>query len=202
MDMQDVETIKKSYESRGFHFDYFETVEEALNYINTIIPIDATLGFGGSETVKEIGLLSALEGRVLLHRSLFPDDQKEEILAKMHYADWYVSSANALCETGDIVNIDGRGNRVGEIVNGPKKILIVAGVNKIVPDIAAGIERTRNVSSPKHSRRLNKNTPCATLDKCCYCNSKDTICKATVILHHPMTGTEVYVVVINKSLGY
>ena len=198
----DYDAIKKNYEKRGYVFSFCESTEAAIKYIGTIIPEGATVGFGGSETVKEMDLLSSLNGRVLLYRDLFPAEEKTELLRKMHDADWYVSGANAMTKDGDIVNIDGRGNRVGEIVNGPKNILIVAGVNKLVNNISEGIDRTRNVASPKNCRRLHKNTPCATLNKCCYCNTKDTICNATVILHHPMSGTKVYVVLIDKNLGY
>ena len=198
----DFERIKKNYILRGYDFSFCQTVEEAVSLIQSLIPKGASIGFGGSETVKEMGLLSTLPDRTLLHRDLFPPEEKQAILQKMHDADWYVSSANAMTEEGDIVNIDGRGNRVGEIVNGPKRILIVAGTNKLVSDVAEGIERARNVASPKNCRRLKKDTPCAKLDKCCHCNSKDTICNATVILHHPMSGSQVHVVLINKNLGY
>ena len=198
----DIERIKKNYLLRGYVFFFFQTVEDAVSFIQTLIPKNVSIGFGGSETVKEINLLNNLPERTLLHRDLFSPEEKPAILRKMHDADWYVSSANALTEEGDIVNIDGRGNRVGEIVNGPKNILIVAGTNKLVKDVAEGIDRTRNVASPKNCRRLNKDTPCAKLDKCCNCNVKDTICNATVILHHPMSGTKVYVVLIDKDLGY
>lgn len=198
----DIELIKKNYLRRGFSFEFFNTIEEADAYIDRLIPKDASIGFGGSVTVKEIDLINVLKDRNLLHRDLCPDEDKEELLLKMHTADWYVSSANALTEEGDVVNIDGRGNRVGEIVNGPKDVLIVAGINKIVKDIAAGIERTRNVASPPNCRRLGKNTPCAITNKCSRCNSKDTICKATMILHHPTTGKNVHIILINKNLGY
>ena len=198
----DIERIKKNYLLRGYVFFFFQTVEDAVSFIQTLIPKNVSIGFGGSETVKEINLLNNLPERTLLHRDLFSPEEKPAILRKMHDADWYVSSANALTEEGDIVNIDGRGNRVGEIVNGPKNVLIVAGTNKLVKDVAEGIDRTRNVASPKNCRRLNKDTPCAKLDKCCNCNVKDTICNATVILHHPMSGTKVYVVLIDKDLGY
>ena len=198
----DIQKIAKNFASRGFLFNYFETVEEANEYIASLIPENATVGFGGSVTVKEMNLTDAVKGRTLLHRDLVKDVEPAILMDKMHYADWYVSSANALCVTGDIVNIDGRGNRVGEIVNGPKNILIVCGVNKITEDIASGIERTRNVASPPNCVRLNKKTPCAVTGKCSYCNSPDTICRATVILHHPTTGKQVHIVLVNKKLGY
>ncbi len=197
-----IDNLKNNFSKRGFSFDYFETVEDALDFIKELIPMGASIGFGGSMTVKEIGLLNALEGRKLLHRDLVTDVPPETLMLQMHTADWYVSSANALAETGDVINIDGRGNRVGEIVNGPKNILIIAGVNKVVADISEGIDRTRNVASPPNCVRLNKKTPCAVTGKCANCNSPDTICRTTVILHHPTTGKNVHIILINKNLGY
>ncbi len=198
----DVKKISENFTKRGFQFKFFDSVSEGLNFFATLIPEGSTVGFGGSETVMEIDLLSNLPNRNLLHKSLHPEIDPIELMDQMHYADWYVCSANALAETGDIINIDGRGNRVAETIYGPKNILIIAGVNKIVPDINAGIERTRNVASPKNCVRLKKKTPCAITGKCSLCNSNDTICKATVILHHPTTGKNVVVALINKNLGY
>lgn len=197
-----IELLQKNFIGKGFNFTFFQTTDEANAFISQLIPVNATVGFGGSMTVKEMRLLDALEGRNLLHRDLHPDTEPAKLMADMHTADWYVSSANALAESGDIINIDGRGNRVGEIINGPKNILIVAGVNKITKDIASGIERTRNIASPPNCVRLNKKTPCAITGKCSYCNSPDTICRATVILHHPTTGKNVFIVLINQDLGY
>jgi len=197
-----IETAIKNFTKRGFNINYFETVDEALYFIKSVIPKGATVGFGGSVTVTDINLLQNLPERVLLHKSLCPDIDSDELMSNMHNADWYVCSANALAETGDIINIDGRGNRVAETIYGPKNVMIIAGVNKLVPDINAGIERTRNIASPKNCVRLNKKTPCAVTGKCSYCNSPDTICKATVILHHPTTGKNVTIILINKNLGY
>ncbi len=200
---KEIESIGRNFTKRGYIFSYHETCEDAINYILSLIPEDKSIGFGGSATVKESGLLSALvssEKYVLLHREL--DIPQENIYHRMHEADWYICSTNALCKTGDLVNIDGRANRVAAMLDGPKNVIVVCGVNKIVDDIQSGIERTRNVASPPNCRRLGKNTPCAITGKCSYCNSPDTICKATVIQHHPTTDSTVYIVLINQNLGY
>jgi len=202
--MNTIDTIKNNFVRRGFHFDYFEDCSDAISYVLSLIPEGSSIGFGGSVSVTESGLLDAMMKKKydLIHRAIRTDIPYDEIYARMYACDWYVSSANAITETGEIVNIDGRGNRVSAILDGPKKVVIFCGVNKIVKDIAEGIERTRNVASPKNCVRLNRKTPCAVTGKCENCNSPDTICKATVILHHPTTGTDVYVVVVNKELGY
>jgi hypothetical protein len=199
-----IDNLGQNLTKRGFRFSYFETCEEAVSYITSLIPQKSSIGFGGSATVTECGLLDGLQKRdyVLFHRALCKDIPQKEIYKKMRDADWYISSANALCQTGEIVNIDGRGNRVSSILDGPENVIIICGVNKIVPDVSAGIDRTRNIASPKNCLRLGKKTPCAVTGSCSYCNSPDTICKATVIQHHPMTDSTVYVVLINKNLGY
>lgn len=194
--------VIKNLSKRGFVPFYFDDAASAVKKISELIPAGATVGFGGSVSVEEIGLLPALTGRTLLHRSLFPKEQASDVMKKMHFADWYVTSTNALTECGDFINIDGRANRVGEILNGPANIIYVLGTNKIVETIDEGIDRARTVAAVKNTRRLNKNTPCFFTGKCSYCNSPDTICKATVIQHHPTTDKTVYAIIINENLGY
>lgn len=199
-----MEEILKNLTKRGFEPYFVQTKEEANALILEIIGKGATVGFGGSVTVKELGLVPLLQenGCITFHREAYPDVNPQEMYKLQHEAAWYVTSTNAVTENGDFVNIDGRGNRVADMVHGPKNVLIVTGTNKIVQTIDEGILRTRNVSAPKNTVRLHKKTPCAVTGKCEYCNSPDTICRATVILHHPMFAQRVAVVIINESLGY
>ena len=202
---KDIDVLSKNLTKKGFRFSYFETEKEAISFIINLIPDQASIGFGGSVTVKETGLLDALvsaDKYTLLHRELCKDISAGELYKKMHNADWYISSTNALCLSGDLVNIDGRANRVAAMLNGPKNVVVICGKNKIVSNIQAGIERTRNVATPLNCRRLNKKTPCAVTGKCMDCNSPDTICRATVIHHHPTSDTNVHIVLINKDFGY
>lgn len=190
-------------EKRGFKPFYAESVQKGIDFIKKTIPKKSSIGFGGSATVIEMGLLEAMkEDYKLLHRSFYKEDYYAQLFQEMHTADWYISSTNALSEEGELINIDGRANRVAEILFGPKNILIVCGTNKIVKDMMEGISRTRNVSAPINAKKLNRKTPCAETGKCSYCMSPDTICKATVIQHHPTSGKNVYVLIINENLGY
>lgn len=201
----DIDILEKNLIKRGFNFNFFETIEEGIEFVLSLVPSGKSIGFGGSVSVKESGLLDSLvksNKYTLWHRELCPDVPQEEIYDKMHAADWYICSTNALCKSGDLVNIDGRANRVASMLNGPKNVIVFCGVNKIVENVQDGIDRTRNVASPPNCVRLGKKTPCATTGKCSYCNSPDTICKATVIQHHPTTGSTVYIVLINQNLGY
>lgn len=201
----DCDLVIKNLKKRGFSPAYFESVDEAVNGIFDLIPTNSTIGFGGSTTVKEIGLAEKLKdrGNVVFYRGFCDTiEEKENALVKMHTADWFICSTNALCVSGDLVNIDGRANRVAEMLYGPKNILIICGTNKIVDSIEDGIERTRNVAAPKNCVKLNKKTPCSVTGICSHCNSPDTICKATVIQHHPTTGKNVYIIIVNQNLGY
>lgn len=200
-----IEILSKNATKRGFRFSFFENETDAISYILDLIPAASSIGFGGSMTVKECGLLDKLvasDKYTILHRDICKDVSPKELYAKMHAADWYICSTNALCMTGELVNIDGRANRVAAMLNGPHNVIVVCGKNKIVADIQSGIERTRNVASPPNCRRLNKKTPCAVTGKCIECNSPDTICRATVIQHHPTSDTNVYIVLINKDFGF
>ena len=201
----DCTKILENLKKRKFTPKYFEDIKSAIDFILEIIPNKDSIGFGGSMTVTEIGLLPKLfeRGNTLYHSDYVNNISKEELRLQMHTANWYISSTNALSTTGELINIDGRGNRVAEMVNGPENIIIIAGTNKIVNSIEEGIYRTRNVASPLNCIRLNRNTPCAKTGKCSYCNTLDTICNATVIQHHPMMGQKnVYIIIIDKKLGY
>lgn len=192
-------------EKRGFIPKYFENIDQANAFLLTIIPKDSVVGFGGSVTVIEMGIPTLLKnhGSNVLFRGFCESAiEKEEVLKNTHNADFFICSTNALCESGDLVNIDGRANRVAEMLYGPKNVIVVCGTNKIVENIEKGIDRTRNVAAPKNSVKLNKKTPCAVTGTCNYCNSPDTICKATVIQHHPTTGKTVYIIIVNQNLGF
>ncbi len=194
-----LENLKK----RGFVPFFAKSIEEGKTIVQNLIPKRASIGFGGSVTVDEIGLVEAMKNDyTLLHRSLFDASEHQNLYKEMHLADWYIASANAIAETGDIINIDGRGNRVAETLFGPQNILLICGTNKVVKDINEGIERARNVAAPKNAERLHKKTPCAYTGVCSYCLSPDTMCKATVIHHHPTTDKNFYIVIIDESLGY
>ena len=161
-----------------------------------------TVGIGGSMTVETIGLYDKLLDKaadVAWHWKTEPNEAKERA-AK---AEVYVSSANGIAETGEIINIDGAGNRVASNLYGHGKVYIVAGVNKVCPDVESAFQRARNVAAPKNARRFGKNTPCVTGELKCYdCRSPERICRGVSMLMEPLMGMPVEVVIINEELGY
>lgn len=197
----DIEKTVRSLKGRGFEVSRFASKEEACAYLVSNIK-DTTVGIGGSKTVEQMGLYDALCGagnEVFWHwKTPGLDTLEHENASKV-----FISSANAISETGEIINIDGRGNRLAGQVFGQKTVYIIAGINKICPDFNSAIERARNVAAPMNSKRFQGNTPCKTRDKCYDCRSADRICRAMLVLMAPMMDMEkVEVVLIDEELGY
>ncbi|MCX4362112.1 MAG: lactate utilization protein [Clostridia bacterium] len=203
-----IQKLLDNLTKRGFKPFYFQSRKEALNFMLDLIPKDASVGIGGSMTVKQLDLDNMLyqRGNAVYSHSFAPSETQEmrnKIYQLAGSSDWYISSANALSEEGDFVNIDGTANRITALAFGVKNILYVLGVNKIAADLASAIDRARNIASPLNAKRFNKNTPCVTSGQCCMCDSDDCICNATLISHHPTRYQEnVYVVIIGENLGY
>lgn len=193
--------LEKNLKARGIDFRYFETGEEAAEYLCAELD-GVTVGIGGSKTVEAIELYEKLQGRarVFWHWKQEPDEAR----ARAAEAEVYVASANGMAETGEIVNIDGMGNRLAGTFYGHKRVYIVAGVNKVMPDLDSAIFRARNVAAPKNARRFGKKTPCATGELKCYdCQSPERICRnMDIIMGKSMGMDNLEVVLINKELGY
>lgn len=196
-----IEKIKKNFEGRGFSFKYFATSAQAVDYLSEEIK-NTTVGIGGSATVDTIGLYDKLivNNEVAWHWKQDPNDAR----ARAAIAEVYITSANGLSEEGEIVNIDGIGNRVASNLFGHKRLYIVAGENKLQPDLKSAYDRARNVAAPLNARRFGKDTPCVTGELRCYdCRSEHRICRGVSILLEPMMGVEKYeVVLIGEELGY
>ena len=201
----DFTNVTKALTARGFKVSSFETAKEAAEYLNTQID-GATVGFGGSITLEELGLYALLSGHntVFSHWHLPEGGDAASLRAQAAGSEHYLLSANGIAETGEIINIDGTGNRLSESLFGPKRVYYVIGKNKIAPDLSSAMDRARNIACPKNAARFNKKTPCVVSDdkKCYDCNSPERICNAILILERPCTGMEVEMVFINEDLGY
>jgi hypothetical protein len=168
--------------------------------------IDGTsVGFGGSMTLKEMGLFSSLSrhNKVYSHWNTPEWRTGAEVLADAAHAEVFLSSVNGLAETGEIINIDGAGNRVASAIYGHKKVWIVAGKNKLAPTYDEALWRARNIAAPKNAQRLHAKTPCAVKADHCYdCKSPGRICRALTVLWGAMMGSDMEVVLVNEDLGY
>ena len=198
----DVQRAISALQREGFTVRSFDTAKEAADYLCQSIS-GKTVGMGGSITMEQLGLYDRLtkDNTVLWHWRT--DDKKTRLAAAN--AQVYLTSANAIAETGEIINIDGNGNRVAATLYNHERVVFVAGVNKLAPDLASAMFRARNVAAPLNARRLKRNTPCAVGNeiKCYDCSSKDRICNGVVTLLRPMRGVGVTeVVLVGEELGY
>ena len=197
------EKLKETLEKNGFTVSVFADGKAAAEYLNREID-GVTVGCGGSMTLTEMGVQKSLaEHNTLYAHGITPGDPWE-IMAKAATAEVYVLSANAIAEdTGEILNIDGNGNRVSASLFGHREVYIVAGKNKVSPDYDSARWRLRNVVAPKNAQRLGRKTPCAVKgDKCYDCHSPDRICRGLVVLYQKMRPMDMEVVLIDQELGY
>lgn len=199
----DLTQVKASLEKNGFTVSVFEDAAAAAAYLNGSVD-GVTVGFGGSVTLEELGLYDLLSA----HNTVYSHwhcaaDKKAETLRAAQTADVYMASVNGLAETGEIVNIDGTGNRVSGIQFGHRKVYLIAGSNKLAPDLTAAVERARNIAAPKNAQRLCRKTPCAEKgDRCYDCASPERICRGVSVLLKKPGGCDYEVVLVGTALGY
>ena len=194
--------VKEALEKRGYTVHLFQTAQEAKDYLLTAIAPHQSVGFGGSMTLKDMGLDRALAERgnpVYWH---WTAEDKEAAQRAAATADVYLTSANALTKAGQIINIDGHGNRVAATLHGPGRVIFVVGRNKISANYDAAIQRLKRVVCPANAKRMALDTPCAKLGFCVDCDSKQRICNATVVLEHRLMGYQMDVVLVDEDLGF
>lgn len=196
--------LREVLEKKGYTVSVFAAASDAAEYLCSGIK-SKTVGIGGSMTIKEMGLYEKLRGsnEVYWHWQEYGGMSAKEVLAKAAAADVYLSSANGVAETGEIINIDGNGNRVSATLYGHEKVYIIVGRNKIAPTVAAALDRARNVAAPLNAARLGRRTPCtAGEQRCLDCNSPERICAAAVMFYERPRGAKYEVVLIDEELGY
>ena len=195
--MADLQKTVRSLEQRGFAVRCFDTAGEAADYLDGQID-QTSVGFGGSMTVREMGLYPRLaaHNRAVWHWE--GGDARDAMGTEA-----YITSVNGLAETGELINIDGTGNRAASTLFGHQRVYFVVGVNKIAPDYDAALWRARNIASPKNAQRLNRKTPCAVRgDRCYDCRSPERICRGLVVLWAPPMGSAAEVLLIREELGF
>jgi hypothetical protein len=190
----------------GFAAVYCPTAQEAFDYIVGEAADAASVGFGGSLSVADLRVADRLRemGKELLNHSLpgLSLEERVEIMRRQLTCDLFLSGTNAVTLSGFLVNIDATGNRAGSMFFGPKKVIVVAGRNKLVDgDINTAIKRIKDCATPVNARRLNYNTPCAKTGFCCDCNSPDRLCRVTTIIDRKPRLTDVRVLVVNEDMG-
>jgi len=196
--MATFEKVEQALKDRGFPVKVFATGAEAADYLDASID-GTTVGVGGSLTVEQIGLYDKLAAHNEVHWHWVGGPAERQ--AAIH-TDVYVTSVNGLAETGEMINIDGSGNRVSATLYGHKKVYFIIGRNKLAPTYDEALWRARNIAGPKNAQRLQKKTPCAVKgDRCYDCKSPERICCGLVVHWAPMLGMDMEVILIDEDLG-
>lgn len=193
-------------EQSGFQTVFAKSREEALEIITSWIPKGSTVGFGGSRTLSEVGILERLrQGEYeLLDRDQpgLDPNERYKILRQALTADIFLSSVNAVSLTGQLVWIDGYGNRVAPILFGPDKVILIVGINKLCMSLEDALRRARFVAAPINARRLNKTVPCIEFDSCEACHGSERICNYTVVMEKNPCPERIQVLIVDESLGF
>ena len=198
--------VVKALMNNGFSATYCRTAEEAAAAILDQVPEGASVGIGGSWTVGELGLLDELDARghrILNHgRAGLSKEEKNEIRRQQLTCDVFLSGTNAVTMEGELVNMDGTGNRVAAMIFGPGKVIVVAGVNKIVKDLSAAMVRIKTIAAPINNRRLGLPNPCVQTGECMDCQGPTRICNVTTILHKKPLLSDIHVFIVGEDLGF
>ncbi|MDR0336084.1 MAG: lactate utilization protein [Planctomycetaceae bacterium] len=199
-------SVVKALKSRHFEAYYYKTCVEAVEKILRIISKKESVSWGGSTTLEEIGLLKRLreEYEMVLDRDQTTTiADRYEAMQKAFFCDNYLMSANAISEDGQLVNVDGNGNRIAAMAFGPKRVIVVAGINKVVKTLGDAITRARTHASPINAQRTtNIKTPCMLTGVCEDCQSVDCICSYIVTTRISRPQGRIHVVLIGETLGF
>lgn len=198
-------TIIKNLEKRNMEGNYCPDGASAVQTALSLMPEHSVISWGGSMTLSETGLMEQLQKRdyTLIDRmTAATPEERRELYAKATLADYYLMSTNAITLDGQLVNIDGAGNRVACLIHGPENVIILAGMNKVCPDIESAIRRVKNCATPPNTVRLNCKTPCAVTGICGDCLSPETICCQEVITRYSRIKGRIKVILIGEEYGY
>lgn len=199
--------VVEAMNRNNFNAKYLENKEEAIKEILSLIPDNSSkIGVGGSVTIAQLGLLELLEKsthEILDHgKAGLSPEEALEIRRLQLTCDVFLTGTNAVTLDGKLVNTDGIGNRVASMIFGPKRVIIIVGINKIVNNIDEAITRIENIAAPLNNKRLNRPNPCVKTGKCMNCNGPTRICNVTTILSKRPGLTDIHVFIVGEELGY
>lgn len=196
------QTVIKGLESRNMSGYYAATKEDALNIALSLIPEGSKVTHGGSFSIEEIGLVDALRNGNYDYcdRTAAADKRAAELFA--YDSDVFLGSVNAITGDGVLVNIDGNSNRVSAYAYGPKKLVLIVGLNKVAGDVDGAIKRARNEAATMNVQRFGLNTPCSKTGACVDCKSPDTICCQFLITRFSRHKGRIHVILVNDNLGF
>lgn len=199
------ESIIEKFNLRGIEGYYCADREEANAKAKRFLTPGCSVSWGGSMTIQEVGLIDDLKESdytIYDRAEAVTPEEKKEMFSRIVTSDFYFMSSNAITLNGELVNIDGSGNRVACLCHGPEHVIMIAGMNKIVLDVKSGIARVHNMAAPPNALRLGLDTPCAEYGRCADCLSQDCICAQTVVTRYSRVPGRLKVILVGEELGY
>lgn len=200
------EGIIEKMKLRGMEGFYADDYAGALEIVKGLLSKEGgSVAYGGSATLKEVGVLDYLpeSGLNVIYRELAKTEEElKKVKADTINADYFLMSTNAITLDGQLVNIDGYGNRLAYLVYGPEEVIVVAGMNKVAKDVDDAIWRVRNIASPPNTTRLKKDTPCAATGRCGNCLKPDCICSSVVVTRRSNIPNRIKVVLVGEDCGF
>ncbi len=201
-----IEETLKNLKANRINARYFISRDELEKYLSDVIRDDMLVGVGDSMTLEELDLYEYLRNRNIRFLDKYDPklskDEKKKLYIDNFSSDCFITSANAITNTGKIYNLDGNGSRVAPMIYGPKRVIIICGINKIVETDELALLRIREIAAPKDAIRLNKNTPCTKTGKCMDCKSKEKICNYHTVIQGQFDENRIEVLFIDGSYGY
>ncbi|MBO4937897.1 MAG: lactate utilization protein [Oscillospiraceae bacterium] len=194
----------RNLENRHFEACYCANKEEALRRILEMIPDGSSIGWGGTLTCQQLGLMEALHAgnyNCMDRDRCETPEAREKLQREMFFADWFITGANALSLDGQMVNIDGTGNRVAPIVYGPRNVLVVAGMNKVSDSLEDALSRARTIAAPMNKQRFPNQTPCEVTGTCGDCKTEGCICNQILVTRHCRPAGRIKFILIGEDLG-
>lgn len=203
---QKVKITMENLEKNNMEAYFVKNEEEVLDKVKELVNEGETVAVGGSMTLFETGIINYLRNGKFnfldRYKEGLTSDEIKEIFRKSFFADSYFVSTNALTQNGELYNVDGNGNRVAAMIYGPDKVIVIAGINKIVKDVDEAIKRTKAISAPINAKRLNKTTPCTKIGHCMDCKNSDRICNEYTLIKRQGRKGRIKVIIVGKELGY
>ena len=199
------ETLIKNLDKRGMEAYYVDNKDDALKMALRFVTPGSSVSWGGSMSINEIGLIPALKAWdcTVLDRTVpKSEEEKKEFFGKVAVCDYYFMSTNAITMDGELVNIDGTGNRVASLIFGPSNVVIIAGMNKVADNLESAVDRARNTAAPMNTIRLDRKTPCTQVGRCMDCMSPDCICNQFVVTRRSAPAGRIKIILVGEELGY
>ena len=197
--------LVKNLRSRHFEAYYCNDKQEALEKALDLIPDGSSVGWGGAMSAVEIGLMDAIRNgdyRALDREACQTPEDRQKLEMDCLAADVFITGANAMSMDGQMVSIDGTGNRVAAIIYGPKKVLVVTGMNKVCDTLEGAVQRARTVAAPMNMQRFMKDTPCAVTGVCGDCKSETCICNQILVTRNCRPANRICFIVVGEDLGF